>query len=249
MTDKNNNSGNNNSGSMNSGDRNSGYRNSGSMNSGDRNSGDMNSGYRNSGYRNSGSMNSGYRNSGYRNSGNNNSGSRNSGYRNSGSNNSGDMNSGSNNSGYRNSGSNNSGDMNSGDFNTNEPKMRMFNKDCGFTRTELSNQGRLPHSSEFYLTKWIRESDMTDEQKVNDPDFHVKEGTLITFSNEEAWANFWRDTSEENRQKYLDLPNFVADIFKEITGIDVNKPEEMVEIDGKKYSKSTLKEAMRLYVR
>jgi len=38
---------------------------------------------------------------------------------------------------------------------------------------------------------------------------------------------------------------FAADIFEEITGIDVRKEEEMIDIDGKKWSKSTIKEVLR----
>lgn len=77
---------------------------------------------------------------------------------------------------------------------------------------------------------------MTEEEKKADPEFYVRGGYLKTYSWEEAWANFWKDTTEENRQKVLNLPNFDAKIFKEITGIDVDVEEK----DDK------TKEAMRL---
>jgi len=169
--------------------------NTGNRNSGYRNSGDRNSGYWNSGNSNSGNWNSGYSNSGYSNSGNSN-------------------------SGYC-----NSGNWNSGWFNTNEPNARFFNKDTDMKLSDFYNSNKNPHWAEFYLTKWIGEEDMTDEEKKDDPDFYIRSGQLKTYTYKEAWSNFWKDTDEKNRQKILNLPNFDSDIFKEITGIDVSKKE------------------------
>jgi len=208
------NSGDYNSGDRNSGDGNSGNRNSGNRNSGYGNSGDRNSGNYNSGYGNSGYGNSGYGNSGDRNSGNYNSGYGNSGYGNSGDGNSGNRNSGNRNSGYGNSGHYNSGNYNSGFFNTNEPTVRLFNKDTGLLRKDI----KIP-----YIPLPITELD----------------STLITRTYKEAWAIAWSELDQQTKQQFLDLPNFCPDIFKEITGIDVqSKPScngKIVEIDGKKY--------------
>jgi hypothetical protein len=60
---------------------------------------------------------------------------------------------------------------------------------------------------------------MTDKEKRDDPDFFVRQGYLKTFTYQEAWVNFWRDTDEENRQKFLALPNFDWKVFTEITGV------------------------------
>ena len=192
----------NNAGLENSGNRNSGYGNSGYGYSGDWNSGDWNSG----------DWNSGNRNSGYGNSGNWNSGNRNSGDGNSGEGNSGYGNSGEGNSGYG-----NSTNRESGIFNSEEPTIRMFNKPTDKKWDEIAH----PDFSEFYLTKWISESEMTDEEKKADPNFYVKQGYLKKFEWKEAWANFWKDTDEENRKKFLALPNFDAVVFGSITGINV----------------------------
>ncbi len=199
--------------------------NSGNYNSGDCNSGNYNSGYYNSGYCNSGNYNSGDHNSGDRNSGDCNSGNYNSGDRNSGYRNSGDCN----------SGNYNSGNYNSGFFNTNRPTVRLFNKDTGKERDQIS----LPYIG-LSITKWIPESDMTNEQKANDPDFHTNLGTLIKLSYHQAWAQAWEKADDKLKQSFLDLPNFDSSIFKEITGIDVDHQSEpcdnrIVEIDGKKY--------------
>ena len=177
---------------------------------------------------------------GKNNTGDWNSGSGNSGNWNSGDRNSGDWNSGSWNSGNRNSGSWNSGygnscDRSSGIFCSEQPQLLVFNKPTAKTWNEIEH----PSFDEFYLTKWIPESEMTNEEKKAEPEFHTRKGYLKRYSWEEAWSNYWRDTTKEDRQRVLNLPNFDAEIFKDITGIDVNVNQscngKVVEIDGKKY--------------
>jgi hypothetical protein len=205
------NTGENNSGNWNSGDRNSGNWNPGNWNSGDWNSGNWNSGDRNSGYWNSGDRNSGDWNSGYWNSGNWNPGNWNSGY-------------------------GNSTNRESGIFNSEEPTIRMFNKPTDKKWDEIDH----PHFNEFYLNKWISENEMTDEEKKADPEFYVRQGYLKKFEWKEAWANFWKDTDEENRKKFLALPNFSWDVFASITGIEPNTKslkgkKVTVKFDGEGY--------------
>jgi hypothetical protein len=204
----------------NSGDGNSGYSNFGDLNSGSWNFGNCNSGNYNSGYRNSGDGNSGHGNSGNWNSG--------------------VRNSGNFNSGHWNSGYGNSTDRESGIFNSEEPTIRMFNKPTNLKWDEIDH----PHFREFYLTKWIPEENMTDEEKEANPEYDIRKGYLKTFDYKEAWANFWKDTDEENRRKFLALPNFDANVFKDITGIDVLDTSDVIEIEGKKYTISEIKKAL-----
>ena len=234
MADKKGNTGKENTGENNSGDWNSGYRNSGDWNSGYRNSGDWNSGYRNSGDWNSGDGNSGDGNSGDWNSGDGNSGDGNSG----------DWNSGYRNSGYRNSGYGNQCNRETGLFNTIEGTIRCFNKDSGKKYEEIDH----PSYYRFDLCKWITEQEMTEQEKIDEPEFHVRGGYLKQYEYKEAWANFWKDTKEDNKKKFLALPNFDAEIFKEITGIDIEqkKEEKMIKLsNGKKVSESTVMEALK----
>jgi hypothetical protein len=112
----------------------------------------------------------------------------------------------------------------------------MFNKETSLKWEEIDH----PDFDDFYLTKWIPESEMTDDEKKADPDFFVRQGYLKTYSWTDAWANFWKDTSEDNKQKFLDLPNFDAEVFKEITGIDVETKSKdctpkVIKIDDKTY--------------
>jgi hypothetical protein len=181
------NSGNRNSGDWNSGNCNSGYRNSGDWNSGNRNSGDWNSGDCNSGNRNSGDWNSGYRNSGDCNSGN------------------------------WNSGNWNSGNWNSGYFNTNEPLVRIFNKETNLKREEI----HFPNFLYFDINVWVSHDTATEEEKEQ----HKKEieicgGFLKTLEYKQAFRIAWNKASKEEHKQLLELPNWNNEIFKEISGID-----------------------------
>jgi hypothetical protein len=218
---------------------NTGTDNSGNRNSGNRNSGDRNSGNRNSGNRNSGDWNSGDGNSGNWNSGDRNSGDRNSGDRNSGDRNSGDRNSGDWNSGYG-----NSTNRETGIFNTTQGNVRCFNQSTDLSWDEIDH----PDFTEFYLNKWIEEEKMTDEEKIASPEFHTRGGYLKTYTWQEAWANYWKDTTEEDRQKVLSLPNFDSAIFKEITGIHVatNQKDESKKQEILKKIEELKKEAESL---
>ena len=164
----------------------------------------------------------------------------NTGQKNTGYGNSGDWNSGNRNSGYGNSGYGNSTNRESGIFNSEQGTVRMFNKPTDKRWDEIDH----PHFSEFNLTKWIPEDEMTDEEKKADPQFYVRQGYLKIFTYKEAWANFWRDTDEENRKKFLALPNFDAAVFKDITGIDVES-KETITIGGILYDKAEVEQRLR----
>ena len=197
---------------------------SGFCNSGNRNSGNRNSGNRNSGNRNSGDCNSGDCNSGNRNSGN-----RNSGNRNSGDCNSGDWNSGNRNSGNRNSGDWNSGDWNktsfsNGCFNTEEPKIYLFNKPSEWTyRDWLNSKARyLLNQIPADVLEWIWFNDMTDAEKEEHPEAETTQGYLKILDTSECGAIWWRGLDKQDKEIIKSIPNFDKAVFKEVTGIDVD---------------------------
>ena len=212
-----------NSGYLNSGDRNSGNRNSGNLNSGNLNSGNLNSGDRNSGNLNSGDLNSGDRNSGNLNSGN-----RNSGYLNSG-----DRNSGNLNSGNLNSGDLNSGTRNSGYLCTETPSPIFFDKPWNGTWEEADSLVPwidLPVGCEFIAT-----SSMTEEEKTANPNHATIGGYLKVLCKtvQEAFPIAWAKLDDEEKQRWLDLPNFDAEKFLKCTGVDVRlekKAEPQAEV-------------------
>ena len=182
----------------NSGNRNSGNRNSGDCNSGDCNSGDWNSGNRNSGNRNSGDCNSG------------------------------DCNSGDWNSGNRNSGDCNSGDWNitsfsNGCFNTEEPKIYLFDKPSDWTYRDWINS-----DARYILNcmptdeiNWIYSEDMTDEEKDKHPEHETTGGFLRTRNKSSERQAWWNDLSEYWKNNIKSLPNFDEEVFERITGIKI----------------------------
>jgi len=183
------------------------------INSGDYNSGNDNSGNRNSGNRNSGNDNSGDFNSGNRNSGNYNSGNFNSGDCNSGNCNSGDFN-----SGNFNSGDFNSGNRNSGYCNSTTPPIRIFNRETDVAREDI----HFPEFFFFDLTIFVSYDTATDEEREqHKKDIEVCGGFLKTIPYKEAWRRSWDKATDEDRRKVLKLPNWNNEIFKEISGIDV----------------------------
>ena len=187
----------------------------GRCNSGDRNSGNWNSGNWNSGDRNSGNWNSGDRNSGDWNSGNWNSGDWNSG----------DWNSGDRNSGDRNSGDWNAASFSNGCFNTASTKIYMFNKPTDWTLGHWLNchARYLLNQIEDCPLEYVYLSNMTDEEKAAHPEAETTRGYLKERTTADNARKWWAGLSADDRNVILSLPNFDAEIFKEITGIDVSK--------------------------
>ena len=178
----------------------------------------------NSGNRNSGDCNSGDCNSGNRNSGNRNSGNRNSGDCNSGNRNSGDWNSGDCNSGNRNSGDWNKCSFSNGCFNTVSPKIYLFNKPSEWTYQDwLNSEARyLLNQIPGDVLEYIYLSDMTDEEKAAHPEAETTGGYLKILDNSECAVIWWRGLSDRQKAVITAIPNFDKEIFKQITGIDVD---------------------------
>ena len=180
-------------------------------------------------------VNMGKANAGLCNSGNWNSGDCNSGDCNSGDCNSGNCNSGNCNSGNWNSGNWNSGDCNSGDwnktnfsggcFNTKESKILMFNKPSDWTFRDWQNSKAryLLNKIQHNVLEWICPDNMTDEEKEQYSEYKTTGGYLKELDESEC-AQIWWDNLSFSEKKIIEtLPNFDAEIFKEITGIDINK--------------------------
>lgn len=191
---------------LNEGNYNSGIQNCGKYNSGGKNKGNYNSGANNKGNYNSGDNNIGDENTGESNIGNYNTGDHNRGNGNVGS-----CNCGANNSGLHNVGNYNAGDGNIGNYNTGD-----FNKSdwcLGALNTEPESQ---------YIRLFNKESNLT----FNDWKDHPAKKVLIyiynlSFSGRNK-QSIWESLLQPDKEAVLNLPNFDAAIFKEITGIDVN---------------------------
>ena len=151
------------------------------------------------------------------------------GYCNSGNRNSGDFNSGNRNSGNYNSGNYNSGDYNSGNYNsgycnTTRPKVRMFNHDTDMEFDDdriikfLHIMRNMPES--FTYSDFIKESDMTKEEKEKYPEYKTIGGYTknITIKGDK-WKWWNEEISEEDKEFIKSLPYYDEDIFFESTGI------------------------------
>ena len=156
-----------------------------------------------------------------------------SGNRNSGNWNSGNCNSGNWNSGNRNSGDYNSGDWNkcnfsNGCFNTIEPKIYLFNKPSEWTYVDWMNSaacGILNRMANGMLD-YINWSDMTDEEKNAHPEAETTGGYLKKLDKSECGIKWWCSLSDKEKAVITAIPNFDKEIFKQITGIDVEYTNE-----------------------
>ena len=147
-------------------------------------------------------VNTGMACTGLGNSGDYNSGNHNTGNCNSGNYNSGDNNSGRHNSGNYNSGNRNSGDYNTasnvvGCFNTENQKLRFFDKETDMT-----------------LRQWRNSKAYSLLQRITG-------GYLKINNNPDCCQDRWDALTQEEQSEIKNIPNFDADKFFTITGIRV----------------------------
>lgn len=89
------------------------------------------------------------------------------------------------------------------------------------TKEEHSSTLNLLRENEIkiQLTKWTEYDDLDkDEQTTTAKQLG---GLLKVFSYEDAWANFWNNATQKQKDCITTLKWFDKGIFKEITGIDV----------------------------
>ena len=128
----------------------------------------------------------------------------------------------------------NSGDWNSGDwnkcsfsngcFNTVSPKIYLFNKPSEWTYQDwLNSEARyLLNQIPGDVLEYIYLSDMTDEEKAEHPEAETTGGYLKILDNSECAVIWWRGLSDRQKAVITAIPNFDKEIFKQITGIDVD---------------------------
>ena len=216
------NTGNWNTGVRNTGDYNTGSRNTGDYNTGDCNTGDCNTGSCNTGNWNTGSWNTGSWNTGERNTGNWNTGDYNTGDYNTGNYNTGDYNTGNYNTGNWNTGEWNSTNYSSGFFNSIELPIYIFNQPINVLRNEFKCTGLEVLKWNFENSWWIYENNMTEEEKIKYPTYKTTGGYLKTVDFKTACKMMWDNLNDDDKKEVKKIPNFNAEIFEEITGINVN---------------------------
>ena len=103
-------------------------------------------------------------------------------------------------------------------FNSNEPNVRMFNKDTKLKKDDIN----IPLWCYFNLTVWVSHDTATEEDKeVHKKEIETCGGFLKTLEYKEAWKLAYDKTNDKEKIQLFNLPNFDVDIFKEISGIDV----------------------------
>ena len=205
-----------------------------------------NTGYDNTGYDNTGNFNTG----GY-NTGNFNTGDFNTGHRNTSNFNTSSCNTGNFNTGHRNTGYYNTGNYNTGNYNTGSGHVGCFNTrtaEKAYYFNKLIDKAEWDEAvkpSWIYgvsPTTWVSESEMTDDEKLANQSYKTTGGYLRENDMKEEWARAFAAATPEDIELTKSLPAFDAEVFLEITGVDlrdkaVDAPCEgrEVEIDGVTY--------------
>ena len=115
----------------------------------------------------------------------------------------------------------NSGDRNSGYMNSDTPKtVRVFGKECPIADWDNAYK---PLFLWFDTTYWVSESEMTEAEKTADPGSHYRGGQLRKRDYKEAFQLSWDNADKKDREKVRELPNFCAETFFKISGIDLRE--------------------------
>ena len=75
------------------------------------------------------------------------------------------------------------------------------------------------------VLEYVWFEDMTDEKRAEHPEAEVTGGYLKESHDSKTVQDWWDTLSEEQKKVIKSLPNFDAKIFKEITGIEVEKDD------------------------
>ena len=200
-----------NTGDWNTGNRNAGHYNTGAHNTGDWNAGNYNEGNWNTGAHNTGAHNTGSCNTGNWNTGDWNIGNRNAGHYNTGAHNTGDWNAGNYNegnwnTGAHNTGAHNTGSCNTGNWNTGDWNLTDYSNGCFNTiEAKIYLFNRL---SSWTINDWLK----SEARYILN---------LMLGSHERQ--DWWDSLLDDSKKEVLNLPNFDKKIFKQITGIEVEK--------------------------
>ena len=141
--------------------------------------------------------------------------------------NTGDWNTGDWNSGNWNTGDWNKTNHSNGCFNTDEPKIYLFNKPSEWTyRDWLKSKARyLLSKIDYRILDWICIDNMTDEEKAAHPEAKTTGGYLKKLDTTKSAVTWWSGLSDDEKAVIKAIPNFDKEIFKEITGVDVDKED------------------------
>lgn len=80
------------------------------------------------------------------------------------------------------------------------------------------------------INYWVEKNQMSNEEKDKVVGWSEMGGYLKKLSYEEAWAKWWSEAKQEEKEKILNCKYFDAEIFKGITGIEISsKKSELLK--------------------
>jgi len=136
----------------------------------------------------------------------------------------------------RNQGNRSTGDYSTGNYSTGHfstvdySGFGAFNKPC---TPEIWDSAKKPELIYFPLTEWVDIADMSDKEKEDNPKHKTTGGYLKRYEYKEAWKKSWEKATSEDKELLYALPNSDKEVFKEISGIDVDEKKHTIIIDGK----------------
>jgi len=149
----------------------------------------------------------------------------------------GDYSTGDYSTGYRSTGDRSTGNWSISNYSTGHfstidySDFSAFNKPC--TLDEWG-KAKKPNFLYFELTEWIESEKMTNKEKEENPSYKNTGGYLKVYEYKEAWKIAYDKASNEEIKQLKALPNFDAEVFKEISGIDINERDSIkVTANGK----------------
>lgn len=168
------------------------------------------------------------------------------GYKSTGNYSTGHRSTGDNSTGYRSTGNFSTGDNSTGNYSISNfstgnfstvdySGFGAFNKPCA--PKEWNDAKKPKFLLNIKLAEWVDSGQMTSEEKDANPSHETTGGYLKVYTYKEAWRNAWNKATEEDKELLYKLPNFDAEVFKEISGIDV-------EVSGSKRTDNELTSLM-----
>ena len=110
-----------------------------------------------------------------------------------------------------------------------EPMVHFFNNPSNMTLRDWWNceAYRILRNMpcEYTDTEWIKEMDMTDDEKKAHPSYQTTGGYLKVTKHEADKQAWWDKLPDEDKHTVMALPNFDADIFYQCTGIRAQEGE------------------------
>ena len=185
---------------------------------GDRSTGNCSTGYRSTGDFSTGHFSTGDRSTGHCSTG--------------------DRSTGNFSTGYRSTGEFSISKRSTGHFSTTDGQPSFFDKPFNGTWDDAA--ALIPYIKLKLGTYWVPSSEMTEQQKADHPTHETTGGVLLKYNHtyHQAWAIAWSEMDQATRDRFLNLPNFDSEKFKQITGIDttsVQVTRNVTVIDGKTY--------------